>query len=165
MKKRIIIFVGILVVIVIGIIAFIYFSQNKNTTKEPNNRLTGKSEFKLTDYSYDGGSKLKMDLDGDNVVDKVNLEDKKIAYIVDLNNNGKLELIEENVSTMISPSSTSYTLYNYKNKKLVEVGCFSVIGSIPNDTVYVKGNTIYFTYKPLESAPGYTEKVECEIKP
>ena len=66
---------------------------------------------------------------------------------------------------MISPQSTSYTLYNYKNKKLVEVGYFSVIGSVPDNTVYVKGNTIYFTYKPLESAPGYEVKVECEIKP
>lgn len=163
MKNKIIIVVVLILVLLLGVSTYFLLSRNQRTNKV--DFITkGKTKVKLTDYSYEGDSILEQDLDGDGKVDTLDLHDKKIAYIVDLNNDGKPEFIEKNVSTMISPQSTSYTIYNYKNNNLVEIGSFSIIGSIPDDTVYMKGNTLSFTYKPYESAPGYESTIECKLK-
>ena len=157
------------IIIVIGIIILAcstYLLLNKKQKPTKIDFITnGKSKVKLTDYSYQGDSILEQDLDGDGSIDTIDFHNIKINYIVDLNNDEKPEFIEMNISTMISPQSTSYTIYNYKNKELSEIGRFSIIGSIPDDTVYMKGNTLSFAYKPYESAPGYEEIIECELKP
>lgn len=83
-------------------------------------------------------------------------------HIVDLNSDGILEIIHRTFSDMISPITSKYTIYNYTNNKLKEIGNISIIGNIPNE-IYVKENIIKFEYWPYESSIDYTEEVICEL--
>ena len=83
-------------------------------------------------------------------------------YIVDLNKDGILEIIHRTYSNMISPTTSKYTIYNYINNNLNEIGNISIIGNMP-DEIYVKGNKIKFEYWPYESPKGDTKEVICEL--
>ncbi|MBR3696952.1 MAG: hypothetical protein IKM97_01575 [Clostridia bacterium] len=83
-------------------------------------------------------------------------------FFVDLNDDGLLEIIHRTFSDMISPITSKYTIYNFKDNNLIEIGNLSIIGNIPNE-IYVKGNTIKFEYWPYESPRNYTEEVVCEL--
>lgn len=83
-------------------------------------------------------------------------------HIVDLNSDGILEIIHRTFSDMISQITSKYTIYNYTNNKLKEIGNISIIGNIPNE-IYVKENKIKFEYWPYESPRDYTEEVIYEL--
>lgn len=83
-------------------------------------------------------------------------------HIVDLNGDGVLEIIHRTFSNMISPITSKYTIYNFTNNNLKEIGSISIIGNIPNE-IYVKKNTIKFEYWPYESPRDYTEEIVYEL--
>ena len=81
---------------------------------------------------------------------------------VDINGDGILEIIHRTYTNSISPSTNIYTIYNYKNSNLKEIGNISIIGNIPNQ-IYVKANTIKFKYHPYEYQKGHAEEVVYEL--
>lgn len=83
-------------------------------------------------------------------------------YIVDLNSDGILEIIHRTYQKGISPSTNKYTIYNFKNNDLKEIGSISIIGTIP-DELYVKENTIKFEYWPSESPEDTIKEVICKL--
>lgn len=76
----------------------------------------------------------------------------------DLNGDGIMEIIHRTFEQTQSPGSNLYTVYNFKDGELREVGDVSIIGSMPRQ-VYVKGNKVKFKYSPFES-PEYIREVE-----
>ena len=87
---------------------------------------------------------------------------KNQYYILDLNDDGILEIIHRTYGEMISPSTSKYTIYNFKDHNLNEIAGTSIIGNIPNE-IYVKENTIQFEYWPYESQKNTTKKVILEL--
>ena len=83
-------------------------------------------------------------------------------HIVDLNDDGVMEIIHRTFSDMISPITSKYTIYNFVDGDLKEVGDVSFVGNMP-DGVYVKGNTVKFEYWPYETPPDYVEEVILEL--
>lgn len=84
-------------------------------------------------------------------------------HFVDLNGDGLIEIIHRTFSNAISPITSKYTIYNYKDNHLNEIGSISIIGNIPEE-IHVKGNTIKFEYWPYESPRDYTEEVTLKLK-
>ncbi len=179
-NKKILIIISILIIIAIIIILLIY--NNKGDWKKIN----------IANYEYNESTTVELDLDGDNIKEKVDiietgkyisinntdyivnkylndddttgLKDYNVNqyHIVDLNNDGILEIIHRTFSNMISPTTSKYTIYNYANNNLKEIGNISIIGNLPNE-IYVKENEIKFEYWPYESPEDYTEEVICEL--
>ena len=88
--------------------------------------------------------------------------DRNQYHIVDLNGDGILEIIHRTFSKSISPITSKYTIYNFVNNNLKEIGTISIIGNIPNE-IYVKGNIIKFEYWPYESPKDYTKEVVYKL--
>lgn len=171
--KLILIIISIVIILVVFIIGRYYIGWKK---------------INIENYEYNESTTVELDLDGDNIKEKVGINEtgKYISindkdyivnkylndddttglkdynvnqyYIVDLNGDGILEIIHRTYSDMISPSTSKYTIYNYTNNKLKEIGNISIIGCIPNE-IYVKKNKIKFEYWPYESPEDYTEEV------
>ena len=171
-------------------------SQENNETQEntssDNNINNDWKKINIENYKYNESTTVELDLDGDNIKEKVNinetgkyisindadyivnkyLNDDDITgfkdynvnqyYIVDLNSDGILEIIHRTFSNMISPITSKYTIYDYTNDKLQEIGSLSIVGNIPNE-IYVKENKIKFKYWPYESPKDNFEEVICEL--
>ncbi len=88
--------------------------------------------------------------------------DDNSYYLVDLNGDGIIEIFHRTFSNMISPISNVYTIYNFVNGELIEVGEFSIFGTMP-DEVYVLGNNVKFYYHPYESPEDYFEEVNFKL--
>ena len=141
---------------------------------------------------YSESCTIKLDLDGDTVEEEIELKDlgkyivindneyiinkyckdsdtiyddynKNQYYIVDLNNDGLLEIIHRTYEEMISPSTSKYTIYNFENDNLKEIGNISIIGNMPNE-IYVKENTIKFEYWPWEAPRDMIVEEICELE-
>lgn len=87
-------------------------------------------------------------------------------YLLDLNGDKNIEIIcTDSNAHIISPSSTRYSIYNYRSnsKELIKIGSVSTIGHIPDD-IYVKDNVIQFEYNPHETPPDYIEKVTLNLE-
>lgn len=178
MKKNIIfILVAIMCLIVTVIVLFLSNYRIKNDWKKVN----------IKNNCYYETTVLKIDLDGDNLKEEINLKMSEnyisindIDYslnnysenqnftanqycIVDLNEDGLLDIIYKTSSMMILPATNKYTIYNFNNNNLKEIGNISIIGNMP-DEIYVKGNIIKFDYWPSGSPRDYTEKIEYELK-
>ena len=149
-------------------------------------------KINIENYKYNESTTVELDLDGDNIKEKVGINEtgKYISindtdyivnkylndddttgfndynvnqyYIVDLNSDGILEIIHRTFSNMISPITSEYTIYNYINNKLKEIGNLSIMGNIPNE-IYVKENRIKFEYWPYESPQDNTKEVIYEL--
>lgn len=72
-------------------------------------------------------------------------------HILDLNQDNIMEIIHRTYSNMISPSCSYYTIYNFYNNELYQVGSMGFIGNMPNE-IYVKNNTLKFEYWPYETS-------------
>ena len=174
--KLILIIISIVIILVVLIICRYIFLNS------------GWKKINIENYEYNESTTVELDLDGDNIKEKVGINEtgKYISindkdyivnkylndddttglkdynvnqyYIVDLNGDGILEIIHRTYSDMISPITSKYTIYNYTNNKLKEIGNISIIGSIPNE-IYVKKNKIKFEYGPYESPEDFTEEV------
>ncbi len=162
----------LLIMLLFFIIYYIYYVSNTRT-------------FNIYEYEYSKGI-IYLDLDGDNIDEKINFNGKYIEineknyvinkyfkensntnnvddeitlekeytnnfqYILDLNNDGYLEIIHRTYTDSVSPITNIYTIYNYKNNNLIEIGKISIFGSIPNDLKVFK-NTLKFKYWLYES--------------
>lgn len=194
MKKGKLVLIMSVVIILVALIICGYFFLNKNKSTD-NKRNSINNEWKkinIENYGYYESTTMELDLDGDNIKEKVginesgkyiSINDKNYIvnkylnenditsfnnynvnqyHIVDLNSDGVLEIIHRTFSDMISPITSKYTIYNYTNNKLKEIGNISIIGNIPNE-IYVKKNKIKFEYWPYESPRDYTEEVIYEL--
>lgn len=144
-------------------------------------------KISLKDCAFYDDENLKIDLDGDEQDENINIKstgkfivindkeyvvNKKVTnrdyttnqyHICDLNNDNIMEIIHRTFSYITSPITSYYTIYNYYNNKLYEVGKMSFVGNIPND-IYVRDNTIKFEYWPYESPPDYSEEIKIDLQ-
>lgn len=148
-------------------------------------------KIKLGDL-YSGNNTIELDLDGDKKNETITIyeNENKITinnkdfivntmpseienynhsnqnsnhyYFVDLNKDGIIEIINDTSTYIISPPTHNYTILNYKNDEVKDIGAFSIFGVIP-ETLSVKGNIVKFEYTPFESKKGYTEEIAIEL--
>ena len=167
-------------------------NETQENTSSDNNINNEWEKINIENYKYDETTTVQLDLDGDNIEEKIGIKEtgKYISindidyvvnkylnddnttevkdynvnqyYIVDLNSDGILEIIHRTFSNMISPITSKYTIYDYTNDKLQEIGSLSIVGNIPNE-IYVKENKIKFKYWPYESPKDNFEEVICEL--
>ena len=167
-------------------------NETQENTSSNNNINNEWEKINIENYKYDETTTVQLDLDGDNIEEKIGIKEtgKYISindidyvvnkylnddnttevkdynvnqyYIVDLNSDGILEIIHRTFSNMISPITSKYTIYDYTNDKLQEIGSLSIVGNIPNE-IYVKENKIKFKYWPYESPKDNFEEVICEL--
>ena len=167
-------------------------NETQENTSSDNNINNEWEKINIENYKYDETTTVQLDLDGDNIEEKIGiketgkyisindidyvvnkyLNDDNITevkdynvnqyYIVDLNSDGILEIIHRTFSNMISPITSKYTIYDYTNDKLQEIGSLSIVGNIPNE-IYVKENKIKFKYWPYESPKDNFEEIICEL--
>ena len=167
-------------------------NETQENTSSDNNINNEWKKINIENYRYNETTTVELDLDGDNIEEKIGiketgkyisindidyvvnkyLNDDNITevkdynvnqyYIVDLNSDGILEIIHRTFSNMISPITSKYTIYDYTNDKLQEIGSLSIVGNIPNE-IYVKENKIKFKYWPYESPKDNFEEVICEL--
>ena len=97
-----------------------------------------------------------------NIGNSLNDYTSNFQYILDLNNDGYLEIIHRTYSDSVSPITNIYTIYNYKNNNLIEIGKISIMGNIPNDLQVFK-NTLKFKYWPYESPRDFTETYTLKL--
>ena len=146
-------------------------NETQENTSSDNNINNEWEKINIENYKYDETTTVQLDLDGDNIEEKIGIKEtgKYISindidyvvnkylnddnttevkdynvnqyYIVDLNSDGILEIIHRTFSNMISPITSKYTIYDYTNDKLQEIGSLSIVGNIPNE-IYVKENKI-----------------------
>ena len=167
-------------------------NETQENTSSNNNINNEWKKINIENYRYNETTTVQLDLDGDNIEEKIGIKEtgKYIFindidyvvnkylnddnttevkdynvnqyYIVDLNSDGILEIIHRTFSNMISPITSKYTIYDYTNDKLQEIGSLSIVGNIPNE-IYVKENKIKFKYWPYESPKDNFEEVICEL--
>lgn len=191
-RKLILMISVVIILVAFITCGYFFLNKKKTIDNKSEDINNGWKEINIEKYSYNQSATIELDLDGDNQKEKVgiNVSGKYISinnidyvvnkylnennstdfknydvntyHIVDLNNDGVLEIIHRTFSTMISPISNHYTIYNYTNNNLKEIGNITVMGNIPNE-IYIKKNKIKFEYWPYESPSGYTKKVTCEL--
>ena len=74
-----------------------------------------------------------------------------------------MEIIHRTYSHLISPITSYYTIYNYHNDEMYQIGEMSFIGNIPNE-IYVKNNRLKFEYWPYESPKNYKEEIRLDLQ-
>lgn len=186
-KRKLVLIISVVITFVVLIICGVFFLNKKKTI------FSNWEKINIEKYSYYESTIIELDLDGNNIKENVGInklgkyisinnidyvvnkylnEDDSTAfkdynvnqyYIVDLNGDGILEIIHRTFSEMISPSSSKYTIYNYIDNNLKEIGNISIIGNIPNE-IYVKNNKIKFKYRPYESPQNTTKEVILELE-
>lgn len=192
-KGKLVLLISVVIILTALIICGYYFLNKKKTTDNKSGSINNEwKKISIENYSYCESATIELDLDGDNIKEKVGIKkagkyisindidyivnkhlnenDTTVSndynvnqyYIVDLNSDGILEIIHRTFSNMISPITSEYTIYNFKDNNLIEIGNISIKGKIPNE-IYVKENTIKFEYWPYESQRDYTEEVVYEL--
>ena len=82
--------------------------------------------------------------------------------IIDLDFDGKLEIIQRGIYKGASPASSIYTIYSYNGNNIKKRGSFRIIGNIPN-IIYSNGKTIKFEYWPYETLENNREEVVVNL--
>lgn len=192
-KEKLLLIMSVVIILVALIICGYFFLNKKKLTDNKSDSINNEwKKINIENYRYYESETVELDLDGDNIKEKVGINElgKYISindidyivnkylnendttvsndynvnqyHIVDLNSDGILEIIHRTFSDKISPITSKYTIYNYTNNNLKEIGNISIIGNIPNE-IYVKENKIKFEYWPYESPIDYTKEVIYEL--
>lgn len=192
MNKKVFIGI-LIILIIIFCASFIYKFYTKNLVDKDNgliiSYLKAEEEWKkinLENCKFYSDCNIKIDLNGDKQEETIDIKssgkfiiingkeynvNKRVDkncninqyYICDLNNDNIMEIIHRTFSNIISPITSYYTIYNFYNNELYEIGEKSFIGNIP-DEIHVKNNTIKFEYWPYESPQNYTEEIVIDLQ-
>ena len=84
-------------------------------------------------------------------------------HIIDINKDNIMEIIHRTYSNMISPITSYYTIYNYYNGEMYQIGEMSFKGNIPNE-IYIKNSKLKFEYWPYEYPENYREKIILDLQ-
>ena len=190
--KLVLIMSVVIILAALIICGYFFLNKKKSTDNKRDSINNDWKKINIENYRYYESATIELDLDGDNIKENVGINEsgKYISindidyivnkylnenditvfndynvnqyHIVDLNSDGILEIIHRTFSYMISPITSKYTIYNYTNNKLKEIGNISIVGNIPNE-IYVKKNKIKFEYWPYESPRDYIEEVIYEL--
>lgn len=159
-------------------------NENSNERKEASSRLENLTKIesienegykKITFTKNEITKKSSVNLYGSEVT--LEIKDKKIylndsestmvsdfdaVYIVDVDGDGKNEVISRTWDLKISPPTIYYHIYKVSPSAIDEIATVSIMGS--TDVFYVKGKDLMVEYEPYESRPGTLQKDTFKIK-